>query len=341
MTTWRTAYEQIEEQVLGFVQARRGSFEELALEVFRFQRRWNEPFRRYCNYRGAGEVLACWEEIPAVPQQAFKMSRLAVFPEAETLREFRTSGTTGEGYGSHFFASLRLYEAVIEAGWRAADLPRFPALVLGMTPEAAPHSSLTQMLAWLAGSDERRFFLRDGELEIRRLREEMAGQTGPVLVLGTALAFLNLLERETVPLPLPTGSVLMETGGYKGSGRVLSKAALYARLADFFSLPMVSLVNEYGMTELSSQFYTRGLDEPHRGGAWVRHRVIDPATGRRVGKGGRGVLQLFDLANVGSVLAVQTEDLAVETGDGFVLLGRDPAAVARGCSRSVDEMLNP
>jgi len=39
-----------------------------------------------------------------------------------------------------------------------------------------------------------------------------------------------------------------------------------------------------------------------------------------------------DLANVRSVMAIQTEDLAVRHGDGFELLGRAELAEPRGCS---------
>jgi hypothetical protein len=52
------------------------------------------------------------------------------------------------------------------------------------------------------------------------------------------------------------------------------------------------------------------------------------------------MLRLFDLANLGSVLAIQTQDLAVRRGMGFELLGRDPHAIPRGCSRSADELLS-
>jgi hypothetical protein len=67
--------------------------------------------------------------------------------------------------------------------------------------------------------------------------------------------------------------------------------------------------------------------------------VIDPETGNEVATGKAGVLRLFDLANVGSVLAIQTADLAVRRASGFELIGRDPAAIPRGCSRRADELL--
>ena len=45
-----------------------------------------------------------------------------------------------------------------------------------------------------------------------------------------------------------------------------------------------------------------------------------------------GLIRVFDLANVFSVLAIQTEDLAVRRADGFELLGRAALAEPRGCS---------
>jgi hypothetical protein len=45
-----------------------------------------------------------------------------------------------------------------------------------------------------------------------------------------------------------------------------------------------------------------------------------------------GLLHLHDLANVWSVMGIQTEDLARRGEDGFELIGRATAAPARGCS---------
>jgi hypothetical protein len=94
------------------------------------------------------------------------------------------------------------------------------------------------------------------------------------------------------------------------------------------------------MTELSSQFYSRGPDGLHTAPPWLRTCIIDPETGDEVTLGETGILRLFDLANVGSVMAIETQDLAVRHEAGFKLLGRDPSALPRGCSRPVDEMLS-
>ena len=60
--------------------------------------------------------------------------------------------------------------------------------------------------------------------------------------------------------------------------------------------------------------------------------MVSPETGREVGEGETGLIRVLDLANLRSVLAVQTEDLGVRRGDGFELLGRMIEAEPRGCS---------
>ena len=342
----------LERAVLDAIQtgntADEAAFDALARRVHGFQRRHNVPYANYCRELG-DRPPARWQDIPAVPQSVFKHFALRTFPADETVRTFRTSGTTGEGYGSHHFRSLELYEASILAGWRFFDLPAGrPQIVLTPDPAASPHSSLAHMmgtLAALAPAGGQTFHLRaDGGLDVDgvRRRVEEAHRAGrPVLLLGTALAFLHLCESLSAPLALPAGSEAMETGGYKGTGRTLTKAELYGMFRHSLGLAADAVVNEYGMTELSTPFYTRGLGRPHAGPPWARALVIDPETGGEVAVGETGTVRLFDLANIGSVLAIQTQDLAVRRPDGtFELLGRDPAALPRGCSRAADEMLS-
>jgi hypothetical protein len=70
-------------------------------------------------------------------------------------------------------------------------------------------------------------------------------------------------------------------------------------------------------------------------------RVVDPETGEDAAAGALGGLHVYDLANTGSVLALQTADLGRAAGDGFEVIGREPDAEARGCSIAADAMLAP
>jgi len=139
------------------------------------------------------------------------------------------------------------------------------------------------------------------------------------------------------PLRLPHGSWLLETGGFKGRSREVAKAELYAQLARTFSLRDLDLYNEYGMSELSSQAYARGVSGLHETPPWARVLVCDPATGREVRLGQRGLVRWLDLANLDSVMAVQTLDLAERTPSGFRLIGRLPRTEPRGCSLGAED----
>jgi len=331
----------VEEELLQFLQQpEQGAFETFALRLYNHQRKQNSIYARYCESLGQSDSIHSWKQIPAVPQQAFKYSELRSFPADKTVAEFRTSGTTGQGYGSHFLGSLRLYEAAVQRGWDYFHLPRHPMGLLMQHPDQAEFSSLSRMGGILSGYQHDCFFVNsEGTLEVARLEKFLSNQNEPIVLFGTALAFLNLMER-LAKLPLPLGSILMETGGFKGADRQITKEDLYNRLSGCFDIDHASIWNEYGMTELSSQFYACGTGQPHFAPPWLRFLIIDPETNAEAAPGVKGLVRVFDLANLWSVLAVQTQDLAVaQENGGFLLLGRDPAALPRGCSRAIDELI--
>jgi hypothetical protein len=141
----------------------------------------------------------------------------------------------------------------------------------------------------------------------------------------------------------------METGGYKDRSRSMPRAELHALIAERLGVPQTHIVCEYGMSELSSQAYDSALHPPssilhHRAfrfPPWARAQIISPETGREVADGETGLLRVFDLANVFSALAVQTEDLGIRCGKGFELVGRARFTEPRGCSLMMNEPLAP
>ncbi len=161
----------------------------------------------------------------------------------------------------------------------------------------------------------------------------------PIALFGTAFSYVHLLDelkRRAMRVRLPDGSRALETGGYKGRSRELTKDELHQLIGQELGIARSHIVTEYGMCELSSQAYegTIGSDErtafhfPH----WCRASVISPETLQEVGEGETGLIEVFDLANLFSVSAVRTEDLGRKRGNGFELLGRAAASPARGCS---------
>lgn len=323
------------------------SFEDAALQVFSFQFRNNLPYQRYCRARGldAAEIPS-WREIPALPTDAFKVLslRISTFPPESVVMRFLTSGTTREVRGVHEFDDLTLYETSIRRGWQHSGQPAVTdPWFFSQLPTAAPTSSLTHMFGVLAaevpGPAAGRFLIDEaGVIDATPLR--LAAKSGaPLQVFGTAIALLRFSESERA-CPLPEGSIVFETGGYKGLVDAPEPAAFQARLAEHFGVPPAGILNEYGMTELVSQFYRRGDESDHRGPPWTRVRVVDPETGATAAEGRPGYLEILDLANLGSVCAIRTQDLAIARGErSFTLLGRDPGASPRGCSRAADELL--
>jgi hypothetical protein len=142
---------------------------------------------------------------------------------------------------------------------------------------------------------------------------------------------LDFLRENDLRIQLPENSRVMETGGYKNHSRAMPKAELYSLIEEFLGVPRQNIICEYGMSELSSQAYA-DAEGKFQFPPWARAQIISPETGREVCDGETGIIRIFDLANVFSVAAIQTEDLGIRRVDGFELIGRVKLAEPRGCS---------
>jgi len=138
----------------------------------------------------------------------------------------------------------------------------------------------------------------------------------------------------------------MDTGGDKGAPRRLSRQGIFHACWNTFALPGYFCVNEYGMTELSSQCYDNVIRERVRGvhcrrlkvtPPWMRTLVLDPTTLEPVDSEATGLLCHYDLANAGTVMPVLTEDVGRRVDGGFEIVGRAVGAEARGCSLALAE----
>ena len=170
------------------------------------------------------------------------------------------------------------------------------------------------------------------------LSSALLGLTEPVTLFGTAFAFVQLFDGRNETWRLPTGSIVVETGGFKGRTREVPRDDLYGLFGSRLGVPLERCFSEYGMSEMASQFYGQGLNPEKRGPHWVRTRTIDAETGTDTPPGAPGLLRHYDLANFNSVLALQTQDLGTRTAEGFILHGRAPDAEVRGCSLTVEEL---
>ena len=350
----------------GWAEHADAEFNGLALMLFTLQFEHNTAYRRICMARGIQPSdVTHWSRVPAAPTAAFKELELTCLHPEQRTHVFHSSGTTGHSPSRHFHntESLLVYESSLWSWFRQQigdDVSRSRLLCLTPSPAQAPRSSLVHMFDVVRqrlGAPESAFLGRtaaDGAwtLDFEDVMQAFEdgpknGRGTPELILGTAFSFVHLLDQlaeNSRRLELPPGSFVMETGGYKGRSRALPKAELHALITERLGVPRSRILCEYGMSELSSQAYDSGA----RGGEgsfhappvarhfhfppWARALVVSPETGREVADGETGLLRVLDLANVFSVMAIQTEDLAIRRGNGFELIGRATSAESRGCS---------
>lgn len=327
-------------------------FDTLAREVFAYQYERIAPFRRLCDAQGASPSDELdWRRIPAVPTLAFKRMELAAAPAVEV---FRSSGTTGDDRSVHHHPFPDLYRATIDAAFPGACLTGLehpPMLSLVPGREQAPDSSLSFMVdhvvsRWGAPDSVHAFGPRGVKAaDARSFCAARQRDRRPPLILATAFALVELLDalgRFDLRFRLPPGTVIFETGGYKGRSRELTRGDLLAGLEDRLGVPGDRVVREYGMTELTSQLYTRVLSggdpELFVPPPWMRLRILDPESLDELPDGTQGLVTLFDLANAGSAAHVLTQDLGVAHDGALELTGRAAGAELRGCSLTVEEL---
>jgi hypothetical protein len=333
------------------------AFDALACEVFAHQFRWNAPYAAYARRLGVGAnaMPRSASAIPAVPAAAFKDAALCTVPPERAALWFATSGTTQARSGRHYLETPALYEAALLAGFERAllaDGARLRYAMLVPDPRERPHSSLGYMMAVVArerGDGREGWYLAADGIDVPRLRADLSrarADGAAVCVATTAFALVALLDAgagDGGALRLPAGSRVMETGGFKGRSRVVARDELYRRAADAFGIPEADIVAEYGMTELSSQYYDApgSRSTPRRVKApvpWLRPIVVDPA-GNPLPPGIVGAIRHVDCANRSSVVAIETEDLGAAVEGGIVLLGREEGAAARGCSLDAEDLI--
>lgn len=342
-------------------------FNRLALRIHAAQRASNPVLRRFWEASPGGEP-SVWHEIPPVPVTAFREVPI-VCGAPEVV--FRTSGTTGGRgrRGEHHVPSLEVYRAAARGNYRRHLLQGVENVrVVSLIPDpgTVDDSSLARMAGFIADEPEVTgtvwAFDPGSGVDADAVRRAADGPV-PVLLLTTTFALVHLLEAlGPRRLPLPPGSRIMETGGFKGRVAEVNRTELHARIERVLGVAPSNVVNEYGMTELLSQAYNGVVgqcpaDPAHRGGPggsrtalshprphrfppWVRTRALDPATLSPLPHERPGLLAHFDLANAGSVCHILTEDFGSTAGDdGIELAGRAPGASLRGCSLVAESFL--
>lgn len=340
-------------------------FNELALRLFSYQFDANIPYQRYCQKRGAlpGKIDS-WAEIPAVPSDAFKEVTLCTFTPDQATKVFMSSGTSdqtrrakayldemGVRYTGTSYASM-------SDGYIFPDERKRRALMMTPPPQTAPNSAIVWgMFKCIENhtiGEPQYFMTRDGfdvPGFVGGLKQAEA-EGEPVVIMAPTFGLVHFFDAcrdKDLSFKLPAGSVICDGGGYKGRSREVPKAEIFELAQQILGVEPECMINTLGMTELCAAYpdnvfrnHVKGVREPRYKPnlAWTRTVVVDPETLEALPHGEQGLLRHYCLANITTVLAVQTDDLGYEIGNGFEVIGRAKGAEARGCSIAFDEILS-
>jgi hypothetical protein len=309
-------------------------FEDFALAVFQLQVNSNPVYRKYIHYLGIDpQQVDTLEKIPFMPIGFFKYHDIKT-GDWQTVKKFKSSGTSGLNRSIHSIADLDYYhenaKSIFEYWYGPLDQYHILALLPSYLEQG--DSSLIEMAAFFisrSGSPYSDFFNQEYE-KLADTILQCQHTNRKVLLLGVSYALLDWPE--SLMVRSNTSQMLvMETGGMKGRRKEMVRSELHGRLKAIFNVSEIH--SEYGMTEMLSQFYARE-DGKFQIPWWCRTHIRDlndPFS--EVEKHKTGGLNVFDLANIHSCCFLETEDLARIDEQGYLrILGRKDHSDVRGCN---------
>jgi len=313
---------------------KKGDFEEITLEVFRFQAQ-NSPV--YKDYLQALKIyptnITSLEQIPFLPVRFFK-SHAVQTSSFEPAAIFESSGTTGSINSRHLVKDLSLYEESFTKGFQLTYGPVNEWCIIGLLPSylERQNSSLVYMvdkLIQLSQHPQSGFYLNEYE-QLSALLTELENRKQKTLLVGVTFALLDFAEKNPQPLQ---HIIIMETGGMKGRREEMIRPQVHELLKTAFQLPAIH--SEYGMTELLSQAYSKG-EGLFTCPPWMKLLVRDEEDPFVVKKSGAGTINIIDLANIYSCSFIATDDVGkIHSNGSFEVLGRIDGSDLRGCSLMV------
>jgi phenylacetate-coenzyme A ligase PaaK-like adenylate-forming protein len=310
-------------------------FEDLALQVFKFQFENNRVYRSFCDllYKHPSEVKTI-KDIPFLPIQFFKTRKvLSSSEDIETI--FTSSGTTGSTTSKHHVTDLNIYTRSFTTGFEQFYGNIKDYVILGLLPSYLERegSSLIYMVDAMIKTSKHResgFYLNNFS-ELKKTLIELDSEGKKVLLIGVSFALLDLVETYQFELK---NTIIMETGGMKGRRKELIRPELHAILKAGFGVENIH--SEYGMTELLSQAYSKG-DGVFNCPPWMKVFTRDTEDALTIQKAeNTGGINIIDLANVNSCSFIATQDLGrVNKYESFEVIGRFDNSDIRGCNLMV------
>ncbi|HEX3030892.1 MAG TPA: acyl-protein synthetase [Bacillota bacterium] len=323
-------------------------FNELAINEFVYQFHENEYYRNLCiSQQVSPETITHWSDIPALPTEAFKQSIIASFPLADTELSLLTSGTTNPDARGKIYRDKTSLDIIIKCNYLLTknfifpDVDKMRILLLVPSPKMAPGMPMAYGLGqakMVFGTENSQYYITPQGMAVDELISaltEAQGAGEPVALMGATSGFVyffNVCRERGLKFSLPKGSRICDGGGYQGTFGDCSREQYYQLVEEFLNIPAYMCVNTLGMGESGTNYFDNTLYDYYRGQAqterhkvdlpWTRTVVVGVRTGKRLPQGEIGLIRHYDLTNLATVLAVQTDNLGYETPGGFEIIGR-------------------
>jgi hypothetical protein len=310
------------------------AFNQLALEIFRYQAENNPVYNEYVNLI-CKEIskIKHYSQIPFLPIEFFR-TKDVITGNSAVQKIFRSSGTTGQLQSRHIVTDLSVYKnsAIRSFEQFYGDVSEFTFLALLPSYLERDDSSLVYMTNLFINrsnfKEDCGFFLDDLEDLITRLKKLSTDKSRKVLLLGVSFALLDLAEKIDFPL---NEIIVMETGGMKGRRKEIIREELHEILCK--KMQVKKIHSEYGMTELLTQSYSQGAGI-YNCPPWMKviiREMNDPLAFAEEGRSGG--INIIDLANINSCSFIATQDVGKCFTDGsFEVSGRFDYSDTRGCN---------
>ncbi|MEO9476374.1 MAG: acyl transferase [Cyclobacteriaceae bacterium] len=311
---------------------RQEDFQEAALELFHFQWSTNATYRQFCDHLGrTPKNVKRLTDIPFLPIELFK-SQKVVCGNWEPEKIYLSSGTTQKSRSKHFIKNNQHYLDLARYTFEERFGPLNDLTIVALLPsylEQGDSSLIAMIDHFIKHARPGSGYFLNQEHEIASVLKDP--QNGTVCLFGVTYALLDLAETLETQLP---NTFIIETGGMKGRRQEITREDLHQILNQ--KLAPTQIHSEYGMTELTSQGYSKGTNFtfPNWAQALIRD-INDPFTYVESPK--TGGLNIIDLGNVHTCAFIETRDLGkITEKEDFMVLGRYDNSDIRGCNLLVN-----
>lgn len=307
------------------------SFNAKAIQIFHFQYKNNEVYKSFVDILGiVPERVKDIAQIPFLPISFFKTHM--VLCGNEYMGVFTSSATSGKGQSKHYVKELFVYEKSFIQCFNNVYGNHTDFAFLALLPSYMERegSSLVYMADYFVKHskyNQSGFYLNEYDNLIAKLLH-LKENNIPTVLLGVSFALLEFAEKFTLDL---SGIIVMETGGMKGKREELTRVELHNKLCKSFNVDKIH--SEYGMTELMSQFYSKGdgVFSVHNFHKIFIRDLSDPFTFLSGNK--TGGINIVDLTNMYSCSFIATDDVGRLLDENtFEVLGRTDNSEMRGCN---------